>query len=139
MKKIASLLLFSISLFSINCKEVKTESSPELTERARVVDVIFQPSNHGSGVGPTFDLTGNGGLGIAITSVDIPEKYAVVFECQHGKFIIQGDQQKAKELWQRLKRDQQVTVRYKEVYETTYEDGRALERHLTKYDFVDAR
>ena len=124
--------------------------SPELTEGATVVDLVYNPSNHGSDVNPSLHMTEDGGvgLGFTFTEVDIPEKYAVVFQCQHGKFIIQDDQPKVKELWSRLKLGQRVTVRYKEVYQDDYavkttwwgkELTRVLvARKLLKYHFIDA-
>lgn len=123
----------------LGCREVAIEYSKEITERATVVDLVYTPSRHGTGAGPTFDITGDGGLGIAVTSVNVPERYAVVFRCQHGKFIVQGDQQKTKEHWNRLTEGQEVTVRYREVYEVVYEDDKPVEKSLVKYDFIDAR
>lgn len=125
------------AILGAGCQKVVIEYSDVLTEPATVVDLVFSPSRHGSGVGPTIDLTGEGGIGIAITSVSIPERYAVVFQCPHGKFIIQSE--KAKELWKRLKVGQEVTVTYKEKYRTTYEDEKVVSRILVKYDFLDAR
>lgn len=119
------------------CVREVTEYSPELTEEATVVDVVYVPSRHGDGVGPT--VGSNGEVGLAFTSVDIPEKYAVVFECQHGKFIIEHNQEKTKELWQRLHRDQKVTVTYREEYRAKYDGEKLIERRLHKYDFIDAK
>ena len=133
----ASLAL--VALVATGCERTKTEYSEVLTEPATVIDLVYTPSRHGSGVGPTFGITGEGDIsvGIAITSVNIPERYAVVFRCKHGKFIIQSA--KAKELWQRLKLNQEVTVSYKEVYRTVYDDKKVVSRVLVKYDFLDAR
>ena len=127
------------------CKYNYTEmqNSEVLTESATVVDLVYVPSRHGSGVGPTIDLTGGGGMGVAITGVDIPEKYAIVFQCQHGKFIIENDQGQAKDLWNRLREGQEVVGSYREMYQTRWEkDGnkkRFLERRLVDYDFLDAK
>ena len=92
---------------------------------------------------------GDVGLGLTFTEVDIPEKYAVVFRCQHGKFIVDSNQEKAKEMWGRLKTNQEVTVSYQEVYEENYlvnstwwgkEENRTLKsRKLLKYHFIDAK
>ncbi len=131
----------------VGCTETETieKTSPEMTESATVADLVYTPSNHGDGVGPTINMAGH--IGIAFTEIDVPEKYAVVFECQHGKFII-DNQDKAPELWRRLKRDQKVTVRYNEVYEesstVTTDWGREVSRQLNsrkllKYHFIDAR
>lgn len=123
------------------CKETKIQYSKVLTESAEVVDLVYTPSNHGGGAGPSFGMTSGGDLavGIATVSVDISEKYAVVFQCQHGKFIIESDQKKTKDLWNRLKEGQKVTVYYREVYKNIYEDSKMIESHLVKYQFLDAK
>lgn len=130
----------------IGCEETKIEYSKILHEEAVVSDVVYTPSRHGSGsgIGPTMGFDGN--IGIAITHVDvnIPEKYAVIFKCQHGKFIIQGTSQRYKNLWEKLERDQNVIVEYREVYKSVYDDidgdgvKDLIKRELIKYDFLDA-
>ena len=126
------------ALLISGCVETKIINSPEMTEIATVVDIVYTPSNHGSSVDPTFTLDGD--VGITFTSVDIPERYAVVFECEKHKikFIIQKDQIKTKELWGRLKQGQRVTVKYRDVYEEVRDDGKLIERRLKKYNFLDA-
>lgn len=136
MKKIFFIVLVFSILFT-GCIEVKRESSEILYEKATVADLVYTPSSHGSGISPTIDM--NLDLGISFTSVDVEERYAIVFQCQHGKFIIQNDQKQAKELWNRLKQGQEVTVSYKEEFETTYDDGKPTARKLLKYDFLDAK
>ncbi|MDO8572954.1 MAG: hypothetical protein Q7S11_04305 [bacterium] len=134
MKKVFYVITVLLALTA--CKTTKTEYSPNLTEKARVVDLIYTPAVHGSGVGPTVST--NGSFGLAFVDVDTIQKYAVVFECPHGKFIVENNQRKTKELWQKLKKDQEVTVTYREIYRATYEDDSLLERRLKKYDFIDA-
>ncbi len=139
MKTSKGIVLFCavlIILISSACREIKMVLSPEMTEEATVADLVYTPSNHGSDISPTMNM--NGDLGVAFTSIDILERYAVVFQCQHEKFIVQSDQTKAKELWTRLKKDQKVTVRYRERYEETFDDEKLVERRLKKYDFIDA-
>ncbi len=131
------------------CKEIKTELSDILHEDATVSDVVYIPSRHGSGsgIGPTFDMTGDGGIGVAVTNVDvhIPEKYAVVFKCQHGKFIVEGTDKPHKSLWEKLSEGQEVDVSYREVYKSVYDDVDGdgekdlVSRALIKYDFLDAK
>ena len=143
-KSLPYIATIGISLFTA-CKEVKTEISDVLHEDGKVVDLVYSPSNHGTGIGPTVDLTGDGGMGIAVTSVDIPEKYAVVFRCQHGKFIIEGTDEKYKNLWSRLEENQEVDITYRERYKITYDDidndgkKEPIEKRLIKYDFLDAQ
>lgn len=140
-------LIFGGCDFIRSLPETRTEYSDILHEDAKVVDVVYTPSRHGSGVGPSFGMTseGDAAIGIAITSVSIPQKYAVVFKCQHGKFISEGEDKRHKDLWERLQEGQDVDVTYKEIYEATYidinKDGKKelRERKLIKYDFLDAQ
>lgn len=108
-----------------------------LKEPAVVENLIYSPSLHSSDLAPTLSMSGK--VGLAITSVSVPEKYAVVFRCQHGKFIIEGVDENHKKLWQRLTRDQKVIVSYKEVYYVTYKDDVVVSRELADYDFIDAK
>lgn len=146
-----SIVLLTVVLAGCDYKDSVQKRSSELAEPATVVDLVYTPSNHGSDVSPSVHMTedGNLGLGLTFTEIHVPEKYAVVFQCQHGKFIIQDDQAKAKELWSRLKDGQKVTVRYNEVYEEVYAIqttwwGKELYRELVarkllKYHFIDAQ
>ena len=127
------------------CKETKTELSDILHEDAVVSETVYSPSRHGSDISPTYDLTGDGGVGFAITSVSIPEKYAVVFKCQHGKFIVEGTDKAHRDLWQRLEEGKKVDVSYKEIYKAVYDDVDGdgekdlLSRDLVDRDFLDAQ
>lgn len=122
--------------FSCGGNYTRTEYSGELTESATVADLIYTPANHGSGVSPTFDFDGN--IGLEFTSVSVKQKYVVIFQCQHGKFIIEENQQNAERLWKKLKKDQVVTVKYKDIYEVTYQDDKPVKRVLKDFDFLDA-
>jgi hypothetical protein len=146
---LAGIALVAIAVGAVTNAErnfVRYESSAVMQEPATVSDLIFTPANHASDVSPTFgvDMNGNANIGFAVTSVTMPEKYAVVFECEHGKFIIQKDQQQAKKLWRTLKKGQAVTVYYKEVYRIT-EYGKPngpkqfVSKELAKYDFLNAK
>ena len=144
--------LFASTLLLAGCEYSVHEDkmSAELSESAEVADLVYTPANHGANISPTVHMTGEGdlGFGMAFTSVDIPARYAVVFQCQHGKFIIQDDQVKAKELWGRLKSGQHVTVRYKEVYREEFQvtadwrdrqqSKKLTARKLQRYSFIDA-
>lgn len=88
-----------------------TTRSPLLRESALVVETVYQPSQHGTGVG-----------------------YAVVFRCQHGKFVVEGEGGKYRALWEKLAEGDSVTVLYHEVYRE-HDDGR---RELVDHDFIDA-
>jgi len=140
MLRVASLLtaLATVAVVVAGCQKIVTEKSDILTEPATVADLVYMPSRHGSASGPTIGMTGGElSVGVAVTSVSIPEQYAVVFQCQHGKFVIQS--KKAKDLWNRLTVGQKVTVSYREIYKAVYEDKKLISRSLEKYDFLDAR
>jgi len=91
----------------------------------------------------TIGITTSGNLTFGTAEVSIPESYAVVFECPHGKFII-SKMPKAKDLFLSLKEGKTYTCYYREVYEVKcLYDGdikiRELSRTLVKYDFVEVR
>ena len=111
----------------VGCEERRY--SDTLTESATVVDVVYTPSSHGEGISPTVNFC-DGSLGVAFTSIDVPAVYAVVFECQHGKFIVQS-----KDLWERMTEGLVVTVSYREVYMVDDKQGT---RRLIDYDFLGA-
>lgn len=142
------LILTSLgSILLTGCEQTKTELSDILHEDAIVSDVVYSPSNHGSGVGPTFNIGAEDtpGVGLAVTSVSIPEKYAVVFKCKHGKFIVEGTDNEHKKLWERLEQGQEVDVTYREFYRCTYDDidkdgkKELINKELIDYDFLDAQ
>lgn len=141
MKVLGKLLLASILIFVIGnvagCKYFTVEESSEMTELAVVEDVVFTPSVHSSSGG--IAMTSKGGMGISAEDIRIPEKYAIVFRCQHGKFIIEGTTAWHKELWSRLVRNQNVTIYYKEVYRVTHDGENVLNRRLIRYNFIDAK
>ena len=66
-------------------------------------------------------------------------RYALVTDEQAGKGVYLDDQEKAKDLWMRLKRDQSVTVSYREMYRVVSEEGKETKTYLTGYDFLDAK
>ena len=144
-------LISSIMLFSIGCREVKQEFSNILHEDATISDAVYTPSRHDSELGLTafktgpigVDFGGNLGFrigsGLQISSVEVPEKFAIVFKCQHGQFIIGR-----KEVYEKLKdhKDKRVDVSYREIYRTVYDteggEKKIIERALTDYDFINA-
>lgn len=116
------------------CDGARTVVSDELTEEAKVVQVIYQPSQTSSSSGTSVDLD----LKVKFHNHTItsPDKFSVVFECQHGKFVIEdeGKGSRAERLWKKLSQGDKVNVRYKEV-KTVWPDGRS---ELQKYEFVEA-
>jgi len=139
----AGLVLGLAAISACNDPRTLKEQSEILHEQAKVSETVYVPSTHGSGAGPTIDFNGN--VGLAVTSVSTNSKYAVVFECQHGKFISEGEDERHKDLWQRMRRDMPVDVTYQELYEATYQDTNGdgerelLERKLVGFDFLDAQ
>lgn len=175
MKKI--ILSLAIVATLTNCTDVRTETSELKHETAVVVTMIYSPSEHKTeitrtayndinanslldeddnlGLSPIMntgtDYNGNQGIKISknhqITSTTIPEKYGVVFQCQHGTFTIEGSEQKHRVLYHKLYNSTRDTVDilYKEQYFVTYEEdkktGKDVEtkRVLNKLDFIDAQ
>jgi hypothetical protein len=157
MKKL--LLLSTAILFLVGCSNTKTEYSEVLHEKAVIVTLIYSPSEHRTELTNTAfntnddDIIGtdwNGDLGIKVsknyqlTSTTIPEKYGVVFQCQHGTFTVEGSEQKHKILYNKLKKNvgDTTNVIYKEEYLVTYDDKdekKVVSRQLTGMDFVDAQ
>jgi hypothetical protein len=152
MRSFAVVLCCIAILMLTACQEVKRECSNTLHEDAVIVGVVYTPSRHDSQVGLTaiktgptgIDYGGNLGIrvngGLQISSVEVPEQFAVVFSCQHGQFIITR-----KEVYEKLKdhKGRTVDVAYREIYRTTYErkkDGekQVVARELVGYDFLDA-
>lgn len=135
------LLLSSMIILLFGCSSnTKTEYSEVLHEKAVVVTLIFSPSEHRTNITNTAfgnddddilgtDWNGNMGLKISknyqLTSTTIPEKYGVVFQCQHGTFTVEGSQQKHNVLYKKLQGNVKDTVDilYKEEYLVTYDEN----------------
>lgn len=127
MENLVRLLVGAIAILLISGCGNEQHLSPEMTEPATVEETIYQTNQHGSGTG----VSSKGSM--VFTSVDIPAAWAVVFHCEHGKFVIEGQREKHRQLWQKLSKGDHVTVRYKEIYETR--DGKDV---LVGFDFIDA-
>lgn len=93
--------------FSLSaCAEVTF--SDVRTERGTVEDVCFVPAGHATGGG----VTASGDY--VATSSHIPARYATVFRCDHGKFVITGE-----ETWKAAIAGQDVIIYYR----VEYRDG----------------
>ena len=103
-----------------------------MTEPATVEDTFYQASMHGSTGGVGLGMDGN--ISFHSGSVYVPEKYVIVFKCQHGKFIIEGGGDRNKRLWSVLSKGDNVIVYYKENYLVSKKHG----KQFTGYDFIDA-
>ena len=153
MKKTIIFVLLSFLILFSSCQHSEVEFSGILHEDAVVMDAVYTPSKHETHVGLTAFKSGsigmdfNGDLGVRVGSglqisgSTIPEKFAVVFKCQHGSFIVERE-----ELYKSLKNHigDTVVVDYREVYKVKYEkDEEGKEkvdsRLLIDLDFLDAR
>lgn len=114
-------LLLSVALAAC------TEYGPELTEQGRVDQTVYAPRSHSSGTSVGMDGK------VGFVSVSTPEQYAVVFQCEHGKFVLEGTQN-AERMWRSLSEGDSVTIVYREGFR-----GDGDERRLVDYDFIDAR
>jgi hypothetical protein len=103
-----------------------------MSENGRVVQTIFTPGSHSTSTG--FITNGD----LVILNNTVPEQYNVVFECQHGKFVLQGYLgSNAHRMWGNLKEGEEVTITYREMF---YDSKRAgvNTRTVVYYDFIDA-
>jgi hypothetical protein len=131
------------------------ETGPEMVESGRVQEVAYRMGSS------TTTTSGTPGHEMTITkswiddpmglhnktvtvpatnstsTVTIQDQFAVVFECQHGKFLIEslGKESRAAQLWKKLKQGNEVKIRYKEVFYVVPATSR---RELVRYEFVDA-
>jgi hypothetical protein len=156
-KILATLGLLGILTLS-GCDSYRSERSPVLHEDARVAAKIHSPSRHNTDIGFTaiklggsfgMDYGGNFGLrignGMQLSSTSIPEKYGILFECQHGNFTSQGSDERHKNLYNRLQTNDIVDVTYRELYEVHYSDvnndgkQEVVERKMYAMDFLDAQ
>lgn len=154
MKKFFAIASFVVAIVALSgCKDTRKEFSEPKHEDATIMNAVYTPSRHNTviepsimssdGIGLGLGFSGNVGLhvgmGVQITSVTVPEKFAMVFHCQHGQFIVSR-----REVYEKMKDwvGKKVDVEYKEVYLTTYEkkDGQTVpvSRELTDYKFIDA-
>lgn len=116
-------LILFLPLLLTGCPE---QQSKDMAELGEVYDVAYMPAGHGSGTGYNFS---DGS--ISYHDVTIPARYAVIFKCKHGKFVIDGP--RGEDLYNKLEKGQAVTISYQEVYEV--ENGVS---NLCKLHFVDA-
>ena len=144
-------IVCGLAILLVGCQEIKREFSETMHEDAIISEVVYTPSRHSIELGFTAFKAGSvgvdfsGDLGfrlgesLQVSSVKVPEKFAVVFKCQHGQFIISG-----KEVYDKLRehKSKMVEVAYREVYRTTYDTKggkkQVIARELVDYDFLDA-
>jgi hypothetical protein len=110
----------------------QTINGPILTEKAEVIETCYIPKGHGSDVAVGYNFGKNGGTTITPINIDIPERYAVVFKCKHGKFAIDGERGMA--LYNKLEKGDKVVITYCETFWAT-----GTETNITGLHFIDAR
>lgn len=110
----------------------RLEQSAPMVEAGKVEQVLYNQSTEGTAVSSHVDVNGNPGM--SVTSYGSPAKYGVIFRCRHGRFVIQGSDERYKDLWGRFDVGQAVDIQYREVYQVDKE-GR---KKLYQYDFLDA-
>ena len=127
-------IFYSVILLSlVGCQQTKREERGPLSEEATVIGVYYQPSMHSSNISPGMNF--NGDINFNLVTIDVPEKYTIVFKCQHGTFMVEGKQRfdKFAEFI-----GKKVTVVYFEVFRNTYDKDELVKSVLIDYDFIDA-
>lgn len=81
----------------------KVEEEP-FEECATVLQTVYAPSQHGTSTG--VDTNGD----VSFSNVDIPSVWGVVFECDHGKFVVQGSSSHYEKLWHDMKEGARVRL-----------------------------
>jgi len=123
------------------CEHEKEEYSNVKEETATVQDLIYCPSRHSSEINPTVSFDGDDiSIGMDIDEVDFPEKWGVVFECEHhGNFVVVGENERHKKLWERMKKNKTYKITYRDVFTSRYDGDKLLGRKPKDYWFLDAR
>ena len=124
--------LICVMLFASACPE--WQNGPEITEPGEVYDTCFVPKGHGSDVAIGYSMAGKGGVTVTPVDIDIPARYAIVFKCQHGKFVIDGE--RGERLYKKLSKGDHVTIRYCECFEVDGGKTNAADLHFIDADVV---
>lgn len=104
------ILLFALAIAVICSGCTKHKNGPELQESAEIYETCFTPAGHGQTSGG-MGMTYKGKMTYRFPqSINIPAVYAVVFKCQHGKFVIDG--KRGESLYSRFSKGDKVTVVY---------------------------
>lgn len=128
----------------VGCDSTEVEHSGVLKEPAIVLDTFYTPSRHEAGTKTSseykFDWWSGDYRRVPVskpTIITVPATYGVIFECEHGKFVIDSAAN-GERLWKKLKKGQRVIIHYREMYRVRYKEGREIWRDLCDYDFLDA-
>ena len=104
-----------------NFPSTKTIFSDIKTERVKVSETVYTPSTHGNG--SSTGLTMDGKMVFSSVSVRTEAKYATVFQCIHGKFIVEDST-----IWAHMTRGDEGVCLYVEEYECNYRGKQAIEK-----------
>jgi hypothetical protein len=126
-------LFFALFLVSCGPTYNQRSQSDTLHEPATVTETCYSPGFHHIDIDTSVD--GDGNITITPVSCSVPEQYAVVFRCQHGKFVI-----REKRIWEKCARDDEVDITYQELYNDTYDrqTKKMVKREVYDYHFIDA-
>ena len=100
-----------------------TAEGPKQKEEVTVEDVLYSPSQSGTG------LTMNGDVHVFNTET----VYAIVFKCKHGRFVVRGEDGIAKKLWQSVRKGERMNATFAE----RFKDGQVV--GYTFYDAEEAK
>ncbi|TSC82606.1 MAG: hypothetical protein G01um101419_524 [Parcubacteria group bacterium Gr01-1014_19] len=149
-KKIFAAVLALCTLFvSFGCDKVSQETSETIFEPAEVVELYHSPARDEQYQDVELQYKYDFWDGewkwmpVSVTKTrHIAENWQVAFRCKHGQFMIgkEGHNQfKTKELYEKLKKGQKVTVSYTEKYRVvTDKDTGKQTKTLVDMDFLDA-
>lgn len=131
------------SLTGCDSKEVRKEYSGVLHEKGVVVATLYSKDHSQSDINMGISMSGD--FTFTPTTIRIPERWGVVFRCDHGnKSPITSPEDKYKALWNKLDEGMDVDIAFRELYRNTYEDTNndgekeLISRELLDYDFLDA-
>lgn len=130
--KIISAFIISIILLGCNTKTEYISRS----EKGRVLQTIYTPPYHYSDT--DLDIDSDGNIKLVPATVHVRAQYGVVFECEHGQFVIIGSSSYYQKLWEKLPKNSNVTILYNEEYLIHIKNKEEVSRELVDYDFVDA-
>lgn len=123
------LILSSILILLTGCTTYGTKYSEVKNEPGEIISISFSPEIDKSGVG----LSTNGHLSFYTFHED--EKYLVIIRTGHGTFV-----KDAKELWEKVKPQQQVQVYYREIYNAVFGDNnQVIKQTFAGLDFLNIK
>jgi len=120
-----------LAVLLVGCDKERLEYTAE-TEVGTVADLPYVPAGHGSTSSVGFTTSGD--VSFSGGSVYIPERKAIVFECEHGRFVVEGHP----DLWAKLKVGQKVTIEYHKIYKIVETDEGVVTKYFIDLDFINA-